>query len=133
MGALGSGDRSFNTFRTLYPFKGRLFTAPTGRTKGYGQADDCMVRVHRLCHLRPPHPTLASRQPPSFNDPTNLTAFEMVEFNDHLYVGTVNATSGYQIWKTKAEGDPPYQWTQVLASGVLPGQPQRNARQHDRL
>ncbi|NES94071.1 MAG: class I SAM-dependent methyltransferase [Desertifilum sp. SIO1I2] len=121
VGSLGSGDRSFNTFRTLYPFKGRLFTAPTGRTKGYGQADDCMAEATVYVTCDPLTQPWQAASPPSFNDPTNLTAFEMVEFNNHLYVGTVNATSGYQIWKTKAEGDPPYQWTQVLANGAYRG------------
>lgn len=121
VGSLGSGDRSFNTFRTLYPFKGRLFTAPTGRTRGYGQADDCMGEATVYVTSDPANQPWQAASPPGFNDPTNLTAFEMVQFNDHLYVGTVNATSGYQIWKTRAEGEPPFEWHKVLDSGAYRG------------
>jgi len=117
-GTLGSGDRSFNTFRTLCPFKGKLFTSPTGKTKGYGQARDCSAEATVYVTSDPLTEAWQPACLAGFGDLTNLTVFEMVEFNDHLYAGTVNAVTGYQIWKTKAEGNPPYTWHKVLDSGA---------------
>ena len=118
VGSIGSGDRSFNTFRTLYPFKGWLFTSPTGRTAGYGQATDCMAEAVTYVTQDPVNRPWRPANQPGFGDPTNLTVFEMIAFNGQLYAGTVNATTGYQIWKTDAEGDPPFRWTKVLDCGA---------------
>src|SRR5262249_7453358 len=38
--------------------------------------------------------------------------------DEHLYAGTLNATSGYQIWKTTATGRAPYKWTKVVEGGA---------------
>jgi SAM-dependent methyltransferase len=121
VGTLGSGDRSFNTFRTLYAYGGRLFTSPTGRTAGYGLATDCMAEATLYVTDDPASGTWRAASEPGFGDPTNLTVFEVVQFADHLYVGTVNATTGYQVWKTKAEGEPPYAWTKVIDQGAYRG------------
>jgi ubiquinone/menaquinone biosynthesis C-methylase UbiE len=122
VGTLGSGDRAHNTFRTLLAFKGRLYTSPTGQTAGYGQATDSMVDAPIIYETS--DPLTDSWRPvmlPGFSDPTNLTVFEVVVFDDHLYAGTLNATSGFQIWKTKANSTPPYNWTKVVTDGAYRG------------
>jgi SAM-dependent methyltransferase len=121
VGSIGSGDRSFNTFRTLYAFRGWLLTSPTGRTAGYGQATDCMAEAVIYATDDPVRKPWRAASEVGFGDPGNTTVFEMVQFNDHLYVGTVNPVSGYQIWKTDAEGEPPFRWTKVLDQGAYRG------------
>lgn len=121
LGSLGSGDRSANTFRTLVPFRNMLFTSPTGSTRGYGRASDMFAEATVYASRDPVTQAWAAASPPRFGDPHNLTVFEMVEFNDHLYAATVNAHSGFQVWKTRAEGRLPFDWTKVIDQGAYRG------------
>jgi len=60
--------------------------------------------------------------PTGFGDPSNNVIFEMETFNGHLYAGTFNSRSGYQIWKTSAEEEKlPFRWTQVVSHGAYRG------------
>jgi SAM-dependent methyltransferase len=56
-----------------------------------------------------------------FGDATNVTVFEMVQFNRFLYAGTLNPSTGFQLWRTAAQGKPPYQWTKVITHGAYRG------------
>lgn len=115
------GD-NVNTFRTLVPFKGCLFTTPTGSTAGYGKAQECVggAPVIYVCH-DPQSGIWREASVPGFGDPNNVTTFEMTVYNGFLYAGTINAENGYQIWKTRAEGEPPYEWTLVVTHGAYRG------------
>jgi hypothetical protein len=116
-------DPTINTFRALVPFKGRLFTTPTGKTEGYGQATESTSEVAIVFETTNPQGGVwreASLH--GFGDPTNLTIFELTTFNGFLYAGTVNPTDGYQVWKTRGDGSPPYNWTRVVTGGAYRGQ-----------
>lgn len=54
-----------------------------------------------------------------FGDAGNTSISSMAEFNDSLYVATLNPTSGFQLWCTSDEGDEPYAWQQVISQGAL--------------
>ncbi len=111
-----------NTFRTLVPFKDCLFTTPTGSTQGYGQAQEC-VGSRPVVYVSD-HPGAGiwrEANVPGFGDADNMTIFEMATFNDHLYAGTINPVSGFLIWKTRAEGEPPYHWQKVVTDGAYRG------------
>jgi hypothetical protein len=119
-------DSTVTTYRALCSFKGRLFTAPAGRTAGWQAgrhmgAEDCAVGqavvLENADPLRGPW-TMANV--PSFGDRGNLAVFDLHAYNDHLYAGTVNA-GGFQLWKTDGEGKPPYRWSRVLTSGAYRG------------
>src|SRR5262249_30212034 len=56
-----------------------------------------------------------------FGDPTNLTVFELEVFDGFLYAGTLNPVHGFQVWKTSADGIPPYQWNRVITDGAYRG------------
>jgi len=64
---------------------------------------------------------------PGFGDPNNLTVFEMTMFNGFLYAGTLNPTEGFQVWKTRLNGEPlsrgkePVRWKRVLTRGAYRG------------
>ncbi len=115
----GVEGQSFRSFRTMVPFKGRLFTAPTmGVERGKPNIAGAAV-------------VLASDDPASgswevaneidFGDPGNLSVFEMVVHGEHLYASTLNVQTGLQIWKTDGEGRPPFRWTRVVTHGAWRG------------
>ncbi|MGL5083579.1 MAG: hypothetical protein ACRC8A_19020 [Microcoleaceae cyanobacterium] len=101
------------SFRTLVPFKGRLFTAPSGAAKGNpNTAGVTMI-------YESDDPAQGQWRPinePNFGDPDNSTVFEMKGFGDYLYAGTFNI-QGFQIWRTRAEGSLPYHWERVMDRG----------------
>jgi SAM-dependent methyltransferase len=114
----GLGRPSMVCFRTLQPFRHRLYTSPVGRA-GHGPnvAESPVI-------LESDDPAKGSWQivnRPGFGDPTNVGIFEMAAFNGHLYAGTLNVTNGFQLWKTRAEGTPPYKWIRVLTCGAYRG------------
>lgn len=103
-----------NSLRLLVPFKGRLFTAPTGAARGNPNTSGVPVIYESS------DPTKGEWRPvnePGFGDSNNRTIFELKGFGDYLYAGTVN-NNGFQIWRTLAEGEPPYHWTNVIANGA---------------
>lgn len=113
----GLGNPLVSSFRSLVPFKRRLYTSPTGMAGG--KANTALPVV--LESLDPAKGEWRPVNVPSFGDSNNLTIFEMLGFNGYLYAGTLNPFSGYEIWKTAAEGTPPYQWTRVIERGAYRG------------
>lgn len=120
---VGVSDRQYfgtQTLRPLVAFKGRIYTAPAARESGTDGAHDYQGGV-----------VLESRDPmrggwipvsePHFGDLRNVMFFDMATFNGFLYVGTMNPYEGYQIWKTDAEGKPPYRWIRVISQGAYRG------------
>jgi hypothetical protein len=121
------GDPTLTTYRTLFPFKGRLYTSPTGKALGWrdyvSQGANANISGIPVI-LESSDPASETWRPvskPGFGDPANITIFEMASFNGFLYAGTLNPTSGCQIWKTQAEGPAPYRWTKVISEGAYRG------------
>jgi hypothetical protein len=111
------GDTMVSSCRSLVPFKGRLYTTATGMVAGKPNLGIPVV-------FESEDPTKGGWRAvstPGFGNPDNLTIFEMAEFNDCLYAGTGNPKAGYEIWKTRAEGTPPYRWTRVIRCGAFRG------------
>lgn len=110
--------RGITTLRLLVPFKGRLYTAPTGRAEGNPNVSAHAVvyesRDPRSADWRP-------ISPPGFDDADNAGIFEMLGCGDWLYAATTN-NKGFQLWRTRAEGNPPYAWERVITQGALRGQ-----------
>ncbi len=107
-----------NSIRTLTPFKGRLFTAPTGRAGGQPNTSGIAVVYESRDPIKGEWRPVNA---PGFGDPDNVVVFEMTAFGDHLYAGTGNIRQGYQVWRTRAEGNPPYRWELVLSNGANRG------------
>ncbi len=106
------------TIRTMTEFKGRLYTTPAGSRGGNPN-----VSAHSIVY-ESKDPASGQWEPVSdfgFGDPGNKTVFEMVGFEDYLYVGTFNL-EGYQVWRTTAEGEPPYHWEKIIDRGAYRGQ-----------
>jgi len=106
------------TIRTMTEFKGRLYTTPAGSRGGNPN-----VSAHSIVY-ESKDPASGQWDPVSdfgFGDPGNKTVFEMLGFEGYLYVGTFNL-EGYQVWRTSAEGDPPYHWEKIIEQGAYRGQ-----------
>jgi hypothetical protein len=113
----GLAGLPITTIRTLTAFKGRLFTTPTGRAGGNPNVSNLPM----IYETRDPIKRQWSMvNEPGFGLPDNIVIFEMQAFGDYLYAGTGNI-SGYQLWRTRAEGNPPYRWEMVLTRGAYRG------------
>ncbi len=114
-GPPGLGDLDCTSTRSLIVFKDMLFTSPTGATGGRQNASGIAA-------------VLVSRDPASgdwelantngFGNPRNLGVFEMLATEEYLYAGTANLAQGYELWRTRAEGEPPFEWECVLTEGA---------------
>ncbi|MDW7772821.1 MAG: class I SAM-dependent methyltransferase [Desulfobulbaceae bacterium] len=107
--------------RALVPFKNRLFTAPAIAPKGQRKSYNFPATMIVLVTDDPVHGKWRPACEPHFGDPGNMTAFQIAAFNGYLYAGTGNVQKGFQIWKTDAEGHPPYQWQKVIDHGAHRG------------
>jgi hypothetical protein len=110
------GDMRVNSIRTLVPFNGRLFVAPTG--SGKGNPNVSLPVIYKSSDPRRGGWRLSNQI--AFGDNTNRVIFEMAEFNGYLYAGTGN-NEGCQVWRTRAEGHPPYLWEKVIDRGASRG------------
>jgi len=103
------------TLRPLATFRGRLFTANAGQV---GKTDADQRGGMILVSEDPGRGQWELASEPYFGDPKNLAVFDLAEFNGHLYAGTFNPYDGFHIWKTDAEGKPPYKWKKVIGDGA---------------
>ena len=56
----------------------------------------------------------------AFGDLSNKSVHELCAWGDYLYAGTLNH-EGFQLWRSRCEGEPPYEWEQVLTRGAWRG------------
>lgn len=105
------------TIRSMVPFKGKLYTTPAGSRGG-----NTNISGHAVIY--------ESRDPENggwepinefgFGDVGNKSLHELVAWGDHLYAGTLNH-SGFQLWRSRCEGAPPYEWEMVMEQGAWRG------------
>src|SRR5260221_2522086 len=106
---------TFNAIRILTPFKGRLFTAPAGATKGNVNASGVSL-IYATDD--PAKGEWVCVNEPGFGQfPEVFTVYELATLGDLLYAGT-SGLYGLQILRTRAEGEPPYQWERVVSGGA---------------
>ncbi|WP_016950036.1 hypothetical protein [Anabaena sp. PCC 7108] len=104
--------------RVLVSFKGKLYTAPVGAAKGNVNASGLSL-VYESDD--PATGNWRCVNEPGFGElPDVMTIYEMAVLGEYLYVGTAGL-SGFQIWRTDAEGVPPYHWEQVITNGAERG------------
>src|SRR4051794_13646550 len=124
-------DEIFGSFRSMTPFKGRLFASPSSskpRPEASGHTSDgreihvTLANTSRasavLCSSDPASGNWELSSQPLFGDRTNSSIFDMVACGDYLYSGAFNLRHGFQIYRTKAEGPPPHHWEKVLDLGA---------------
>lgn len=102
------------TIRSMVPFKGRLYTTPAGSRGGNtnvsGHAVVYESRDPEAGHWEPVNDI-------AFGDVGNKSLHELCAWGEHLYAGTLNHR-GFQLWRSRCEGDPPYEWEQVMRDGA---------------
>ncbi len=114
----GLGNPRISTFRSLNVFDGHLFAPPAGEGVNFNSNRASII-------LRSADPDIGKWEAAcerGFGDHTNNGIFDTAVFNGHLYAGTFNHYHGYQVWKTKANGGGPCQWTKVIERGAYRGQ-----------
>ncbi|MBS0445545.1 MAG: hypothetical protein JSR59_06295 [Proteobacteria bacterium] len=106
------------TIRSLVSFKGRLYTTPAG-TRGGSQNISGHVVIYESRDPAAGHwePAMDAF---GFGDVGNKSVHEMCPWGDYLYAGTLNH-SGFQLWRSRCEGEPPYEWEKVLELGCYRG------------
>lgn len=118
----GLHDSTIMSFRGLTPFKGWLFTAPAGITSAE-RADlnfppETEAMVYCTTDPKGGLDTWQAACPPRFDDPINEAVFALGKAHGYLYAGTASAKRGFQLWRTDAEGAPPFTWERVLVDGA---------------
>ncbi|MEM1314177.1 MAG: hypothetical protein AAGI51_06470 [Pseudomonadota bacterium] len=119
VGPKGLAGLDATSTRSLVPFKGRIFTSPTGATAGRQNASGVAI-VYETTDFEAGDWKACNAN--GFGDDTNDGVFEMIATDTHLYAGTLNVKRGYQVWRTTAEGAPPYDWEPMLLDGAGRGQ-----------
>jgi len=111
----GLEDVTITAIRALMPFKGRLYTTPTGGSKGrVNGAGSSLI----YCTDDPASGNWSVVNEPGFGAaPETLCVYEMAVFGDHLYAGTMGL-QGFQIWKTDGEGPLPFRWKKIVDVGA---------------
>jgi hypothetical protein len=105
------------TIRSLISFKGRLYTTPAGSRGGNTNISGHVVVYESR------DPANGVWEPVSdlgFGDISNKSLHEMCAWGDHLYAGTLNL-EGFQLWRSRCEGEPPYEWELVMQQGAWRG------------
>jgi hypothetical protein len=116
--APGLGDDRLLSFRALVPFGKRLFTTPIGSISEGKLDRNGTVEPVVMVSEDPASGVWHKASLPGFGDPCNGVIFQLAVLGDHLYAGTGNPTRGFEIWRTRAEGPPPYAWERVLDRGA---------------
>lgn len=103
--------------RVLIPFKGRLFTSPTG-TRGFDVKFVINVSGNPVIYESrdPANGNWVPVNEPGFGNPDNQGVLMLCEFQDRLYATTFN-NNGFEVWWSDCEGEPPYRWEKVLDKG----------------
>ncbi|MEO0421924.1 MAG: hypothetical protein AAF184_06295 [Pseudomonadota bacterium] len=115
----GLGDEDVPSVRNIESVNGKLFSTPTGKNFGRGMFDDNLTDFPYVYETEDPlHGNWVPTCERAFGDETNLSINEIKVFEGHLYAATINKRKGFQIWKCKPEGKPPYKWTKIVENGA---------------
>jgi hypothetical protein len=99
VGTPGLGDGNVSTMRTLLPADGLLYTSPAGSGRAWNAADSPSVYVTD----DPVRTDWRAVSEPGFGNPDNDALYSMAHFAGHLYVGTLNPTRGYEVWRGRPD------------------------------
>lgn len=102
------GDLSFNpdhgTYRSPVVYNGKMFVL-CGPIQGQGSL------------IASANPSQGDNSWFLASDPSILF-YELAVFNGWLYIGGYDPTNGYEVFKTQAQGSPPYQLIKVVPAGA---------------
>jgi len=108
-------DLVVTAIRTLIPYRGKLFTAPTGASQGNVNAAWCSLIFES--HDPGSGSWRAANEPGFESAPEVVVVYEMAVCHGYLYAGT-GGKNGFQIWRSQCEGNPPYKWEKIVSGGA---------------
>jgi len=114
----GLGEDSILSFRGLTAFKGKLFTAPAGTVSD--TFNDLNLAPRQMVYMSD-DPASGIWKPAcaeAFGDSNNRGIFSLTVAHGYLYAATASPKRGFQLWRTRAEGEAPYVWDPVLTDGA---------------
>jgi hypothetical protein len=115
----GLGDVDVPSVRCIAGIDGRIYSTPTGKNFGRGMFDDNLTDHPYVFETDDPlRGHWRAINEPGFGDTDNLSINELVEFEGCLYAATINKRHGFQLWKARPEGKPPYRWKKLLEAGA---------------
>ena len=117
VGPPGLGNGQVSTLRAMTGFDGYLYVPPAGEGRTFN-SNRASIMMRSADPAKGPWEQACE---PGFGDPGNTGVFEVAVFAGHLYAGTFNAVTGYQVWKTPANGAGPTRWTKVVDQGAHRG------------
>lgn len=116
--APGLGNNTILSFRGLVGYRGRLFVAPAGTITEEILDRNFAPEASLFCADDPLSGRWQRAAEVGFGDPGNSAIYSLAVAHGHLYAGTNNRFRGFQLWRTAADGSPPFRWTPVLADGA---------------
>ena len=114
----GLGDDRLLSFRALVPFNGRLFTTPIGSISDGKLDRNGTIEPTVFVSDDPASGAWQKASLPGFGDARNGVIFQLAALGEHLYAGTGNPQRGFEIWRTRAKGKPPFKWEKLLDRGA---------------
>lgn len=106
------------SFRGLTCLDGKLFAAPAGKVDGESMDRNFGERPELYVTENPEAQGWRSALPEDFGDPGDRSIFSMTVFDQQLYISTGNPERGFSLWRTRALGEPPFDWERVLVDGA---------------
>jgi hypothetical protein len=117
----GLGDVDVPSARSMVSLGHRLYSTPIGKNFERGMFDDNLTDYPIVFEADDPlHGAWRPASDRGFGDPDNVSVNEMAAMRDHLYAATINRR-GFQVWKARPDGRPPYRWSRIVADGAWRG------------
>lgn len=115
----GMGNPGIFSFRGLTAHGGRLFASAAG-TVEEGSIDRNMA-PEAVIYVSddPAKGVWKQAAEPGFGDPANKSIYTLRSAHGFLYAGTGNPERGFQVWRTTAEGEAPFEWLPVAIDGAF--------------
>jgi hypothetical protein len=114
----GFGNDTILSFRGLRGFRGRLFASPAGTIDGGWLDRNNAPEAVIYSTDDPASGRWVLSSAPAFGDRRNAAIYSVCAAHGFLYAGTCNPQAGFQVWRTAAEGDPPFDWEPVILNGA---------------
>lgn len=114
----GMGNPDILSFRGLLGLNGKLFAATAGSLSSRGIDRNFCDHPRIYVSSDPASGHWQEAMVPENLDPAIKGIGALVAYDGWLYAGCSSYESGFQIWRARTEGKPPYQWEPVILDGA---------------
>lgn len=115
------GDPLRISAMALAGLEGRLFALPLSvmPQPTSAEADRSRRRAPALLHVRVAGQTWEPASAPGLGSRDNVAISAIAAAHGHVYAATRNPLHGFQLWRSRAGGAPPFAWEKVLSDGAM--------------